>query len=252
MPTASGTHCCQIALLHRWSRKGTAPERRQAPHRELQLSPLCFLLAGPRVRTRCRRCVAAPGTSRPAPPLPTAPRHARQAAACGHWARGASASRTRCALHVFHQWGVARSTLFGMPAQSACKHATLPHTRLPRPPRLQDEHMYFWFPLLAGLSELTFDPRPEIRCGPGRYWVFLLLHVDASWFEAACLHYPKRGLMLTTPPCPPAHNPAFAGTARWRCCLTSSSSTAPPSRPSSGCASSTRCCCPSSTTCGPR
>lgn len=28
----------------------------------------------------------------------------------------------------------------------------------------KDEHMYFWFPLLAGLSELTFDPRPEIRC----------------------------------------------------------------------------------------
>ncbi|EFN54845.1 hypothetical protein CHLNCDRAFT_35815 [Chlorella variabilis] len=27
----------------------------------------------------------------------------------------------------------------------------------------KDEHMYFWFPLLAGLSELTFDPRPEIR-----------------------------------------------------------------------------------------
>jgi hypothetical protein len=24
--------------------------------------------------------------------------------------------------------------------------------------------MYFWFPLLAGLSELTFDPRSEIRC----------------------------------------------------------------------------------------
>jgi len=29
----------------------------------------------------------------------------------------------------------------------------------------RDEHMYFWFPLLAGLSELTFDPRPEIRKG---------------------------------------------------------------------------------------
>lgn len=28
----------------------------------------------------------------------------------------------------------------------------------------KDEHMYFWFPLLAGLSELTFDPRQEIRC----------------------------------------------------------------------------------------
>jgi hypothetical protein len=37
----------------------------------------------------------------------------------------------------------------------------------------KDEHMYFWFPLLAGLSELTFDPRPDIRnssmevCGHG-------------------------------------------------------------------------------------
>ena len=29
----------------------------------------------------------------------------------------------------------------------------------------KDEHVYFWFPLLAGLSELTFDPRPEIRNG---------------------------------------------------------------------------------------
>ena len=32
----------------------------------------------------------------------------------------------------------------------------------------KDEHMYFWFPLLAGLSELTFDPRPEIRCAAAR------------------------------------------------------------------------------------
>ena len=32
----------------------------------------------------------------------------------------------------------------------------------------KDEHMYFWFPLLAGLSELTFDPRSEIRCGGGQ------------------------------------------------------------------------------------
>lgn len=29
----------------------------------------------------------------------------------------------------------------------------------------RDEHVYFWFPLLAGLSELTFDPRQEIRHG---------------------------------------------------------------------------------------
>ena len=27
----------------------------------------------------------------------------------------------------------------------------------------KDEHVYFWFPLLAGLSELTFDPRPDVR-----------------------------------------------------------------------------------------
>lgn len=28
---------------------------------------------------------------------------------------------------------------------------------------VKDDHVYFWFPLLAGLSELSFDPRPEIR-----------------------------------------------------------------------------------------
>ncbi|GAB2224201.1 hypothetical protein Droror1_Dr00004952 [Drosera rotundifolia] len=27
----------------------------------------------------------------------------------------------------------------------------------------KDDHLYSWFPLLAGLSELSFDPRPEIR-----------------------------------------------------------------------------------------
>eukprot|EP00898_Chlorokybus_atmophyticus_P004086 jgi/Chlat1/4679/Chrsp3S05617 len=27
----------------------------------------------------------------------------------------------------------------------------------------KDVHVYFWFPLLAGLSELSFDPRPNIR-----------------------------------------------------------------------------------------
>ncbi|KAM7260898.1 hypothetical protein ACFE04_026373 [Oxalis oulophora] len=27
----------------------------------------------------------------------------------------------------------------------------------------KDDHLYFWFPLLAGLSELSFDPRAEIR-----------------------------------------------------------------------------------------
>ncbi|KAI7749931.1 hypothetical protein M8C21_024881 [Ambrosia artemisiifolia] len=27
----------------------------------------------------------------------------------------------------------------------------------------KDGHLYFWFPLLAGLSELSFDPRPDVR-----------------------------------------------------------------------------------------
>ncbi|CAK7347931.1 unnamed protein product [Dovyalis caffra] len=27
----------------------------------------------------------------------------------------------------------------------------------------KEDHLHFWFPLLAGLSELSFDPRPEIR-----------------------------------------------------------------------------------------
>ncbi|KAL9359846.1 hypothetical protein Peur_047969 [Populus x canadensis] len=27
----------------------------------------------------------------------------------------------------------------------------------------KEDHLYFWFPLLAGLSELSFDPRPEVR-----------------------------------------------------------------------------------------
>ncbi|KAI3701044.1 hypothetical protein L2E82_45687 [Cichorium intybus] len=29
----------------------------------------------------------------------------------------------------------------------------------------KEDHLYFWFPLLSGLSELSFDPRPEIRQG---------------------------------------------------------------------------------------
>lgn len=27
----------------------------------------------------------------------------------------------------------------------------------------RDEHLFFWTPLLVGLSELTFDPRPKVR-----------------------------------------------------------------------------------------
>ena len=35
----------------------------------------------------------------------------------------------------------------------------------------KDEHMYFWFPLLAGLSELTFDPRRQIRLAGTVGWL---------------------------------------------------------------------------------
>ena len=41
----------------------------------------------------------------------------------------------------------------------------------------RDEHMYFWFPLLVGLSELTFDPRSEVRYGAlGVLFDILKLH----------------------------------------------------------------------------
>ena len=51
----------------------------------------------------------------------------------------------------------------------------------------KDEHMYFWFPLLAGLSELTFDPRPDIR--------YSALEVSTSTAENLLLlggHYQQR------------------------------------------------------------
>lgn len=52
----------------------------------------------------------------------------------------------------------------------------------------RDEHVYFWFPLLAGLSELTFDPRPEIRrsaleVGCAQVVQPLGLNVFMLWFK---------------------------------------------------------------------
>ncbi|KAG2437305.1 hypothetical protein HXX76_005962 [Chlamydomonas incerta] len=44
------------------------------------------------------------------------------------------------------------------PLTTSASHAHRPLRFIDR-----DEHVYFWFPLLAGLSELTFDPRQEIR-----------------------------------------------------------------------------------------
>ena len=58
--------------------------------------------------------------------------------------------------------------------QAAAEGAEQPSTsgqvpQSPARPGLQfsdrDEHLYFWFPLLAGLSELTFEPQPDIRNG---------------------------------------------------------------------------------------
>jgi hypothetical protein len=45
----------------------------------------------------------------------------------------------------------------------------------------RDEHVYFWFPLLAGLSELTFDPRQEIRRSSLEVW-----SVQAWWQLLTC------------------------------------------------------------------
>lgn len=43
----------------------------------------------------------------------------------------------------------------------------------------RDEHVYFWFPLLAGLSELTFDPR-WVRCTFWNLWLLLLARLSAG------------------------------------------------------------------------
>ncbi|GFH13963.1 brefeldin a-inhibited guanine nucleotide-exchange protein 2-like, partial [Haematococcus lacustris] len=44
-----------------------------------------------------------------------------------------------------------------------------------------DEHVYFWFPLLAGLSELTFDPRQEIRASALEVLFDTLMHHGGSF-----------------------------------------------------------------------
>jgi hypothetical protein len=47
----------------------------------------------------------------------------------------------------------------------------------------RDEHVYFWFPLLAGLSELTFDPRYVsclLRMGPRWYMSIARLSFSAT------------------------------------------------------------------------
>ncbi|GFH28986.1 brefeldin a-inhibited guanine nucleotide-exchange protein 2-like, partial [Haematococcus lacustris] len=45
----------------------------------------------------------------------------------------------------------------------------------------RDEHVYFWFPLLAGLSELTFDPRQEIRASALEVLFDTLMHHGGSF-----------------------------------------------------------------------
>lgn len=84
-----------------------------------------------------------------------------------------------CTGHPLH---VSRACLLALPSFQdlspccpACPNTTLPAAPLLLPPAFasqhrplrfidRDEHVYFWFPLLAGLSELTFDPRQVRLC----------------------------------------------------------------------------------------
>ena len=68
-----------------------------------------------------------------------------------------------------------RTSFQGVPSAAGVEAAAAnggPDTGAAKPKGLRftdkDEHMYFWFPLLAGLSELTFDPRSDIRCDTAR------------------------------------------------------------------------------------
>lgn len=56
-------------------------------------------------------------------------------------------------------------TIFGKKQKTKASIIERTKSGIPRGIRFidKDEHVYFWFPLLAGLSELTFDPRQEIR-----------------------------------------------------------------------------------------
>ncbi|GMH32506.1 hypothetical protein BSKO_00340 [Bryopsis sp. KO-2023] len=60
---------------------------------------------------------------------------------------------------------LARSRSFGLRSRQSTSEIERSRSLGPKGIRFidKDEHMYFWFPLLAGLSELTFDPRQEIR-----------------------------------------------------------------------------------------
>jgi brefeldin A-inhibited guanine nucleotide-exchange protein len=75
----------------------------------------------------------------------------------------------------------------------------------------QDEHMYFWFPLLAGLGELTFDPRPEIRCAAAGACA-------CSASAPGCRPADARTPVLTPPPTTPTpthpHHPPSPGRRR--------------------------------------
>ena len=89
----------------------------------------------------------------------------------------------------------------GVCLQAAAEGTEQPSTsgqapQSPARPGLQfsdrDEHLYFWFPLLAGLSELTFEPQPDIRNGALGVSVLspdLILHASAEiiWMPSLCM-----------------------------------------------------------------
>lgn len=72
----------------------------------------------------------------------------------------------------------------------------------------KDEHMYFWFPLLAGLSELTFDPRPEIRCVRCHPHGWLPGSAGSPLLESSSTERVVSG----------GFGPASPSVGRWRCC----------------------------------
>lgn len=79
---------------------------------------------------------------------------------------------------------------------------------VPRPPGRKftdrDEHLFFWTPLLVGLSELTFDPRPKVRYSSLEVLFNILTEhghcfTESFWQQARPLHSPA------APPPAPAH-----------------------------------------------
>ena len=165
-------------------------------------------------------------------------------------------------LLVFHnqvpvdqQQSASRSS-FELKAAAAASAGSIQQQQQHQPGALKfvdrDEHVYFWFPLLAGLSELTFDPRPEIRRSALEVRVSRRVHrvrdLSMSVGAGVLRQHSYENCNRTALQCQPLLLPTdVLRSPPYRSSSTSSSATVAALQSRSGAASLSACCCPSST-----